>query len=145
MRKVGTALGPTINPGLLTVTERPRYGGYRRREEINAAVLALAKDRVPITAIVRRLDHSWQLVRQVIQGERQLISRTRRSSLDLLLPVLRSNVPRLLKLPLGGPVVCLRTPPTGQKSLLEALAEARTLVPVLCPEPTIRRIYEAES
>jgi hypothetical protein len=31
MRKVGTALGPTINPGLLTVTERPRYGGYRRR------------------------------------------------------------------------------------------------------------------
>lgn len=42
MRKIGTALGPTINPGLLTI-ERLRYGGYRRREEINAAVLALAK------------------------------------------------------------------------------------------------------
>jgi hypothetical protein len=114
MRKIGTALGPTINPGLLTVTERLRYGGYRRREEINAAVVALAKDGAPITASVRRLDHSRQLVRQVIQGQRQLISRTRRSSLDLLLPELRSNVPRLLKLPLSAPAVCLRTPPTGQ-------------------------------
>ena len=56
MRKIGTALGITINPGLLTVAELLRYGGYRRREEINAAVLALAKDGVPIKDIVRRLD-----------------------------------------------------------------------------------------
>jgi hypothetical protein len=44
MRKIGSALGPTINPGSLTVAERLRYGGYRRWEEVNAAVLALAKD-----------------------------------------------------------------------------------------------------
>jgi hypothetical protein len=60
IRKIGTALGPTI---------------------------ALAKDGVPIKEIVRRLDHSRQLVHQVTQGERQHISRTGRSSLDLLLPL----------------------------------------------------------
>jgi hypothetical protein len=114
MHKIRTAVGPTINPGLLTIAERLRYGGYRRRKEINAAVLALPKDGVPIKEIVRRLDHSRQVVRQAIQGEWQHISRTRRSSLDLLLPVLRSNVPRLLKLALSAPVVCLRTPPTGE-------------------------------
>jgi hypothetical protein len=114
MRQIGTALGPTINPGLLTVAERLRYGSYGRREEINAAVLALAKDGVPIKEIVRRLDHSRQVVHRVIQGKWQHISRTRRSLLDLLLPVLRSNVPRLLTLPVSALVVCLRTPPTGQ-------------------------------
>jgi hypothetical protein len=138
MMRTGIALGPTINPGLLTVAERLRYRGYRRREDINAAVLALAKDGVPIKEIVRRLDHSRQLVRQVIQGEWQHISRTRWCSLDLLLPVLRSNVPRLLKLPLSA-CRLFANASNWSKSLLEALAEARTIVPVLSPEPIIRR------
>jgi hypothetical protein len=104
MRKIESALGPTINPGLLGVAERLRYGSYRRREEVNAAVLALAKDPGPIKEIERRLDHRRQVVRQIIQGEWQDISRTRRSLLE----------PRLLTLPVSAPVVCLRTPPTGQ-------------------------------
>ncbi len=86
MRQIRTAIGTaTINPELLTAAERLQYEGYQRREEINAAILALAKD-VPIKEIVRRLGHSRQLVRRVIRGERQDIFRTRQSSLERHLP-----------------------------------------------------------
>jgi transposase len=45
MRQIRTAIGATtINPDLLTAAERLQYEGYQRREEVNAAVLALAKD-----------------------------------------------------------------------------------------------------
>ena len=87
MRQIRTAIGATtINPDLLTAAERLQYEGYQRREEINAAILALAKDGVPIKQIVRRLGHSRQLIRQVIRGERHDIFRTRQSSLDRHLP-----------------------------------------------------------
>jgi transposase len=87
MRPIRTAIGATtINPELLTAAERLQYEGYQRREEVNTAVLALAKDKVPIKEIVRRLGHSRQLVRRVIRGERQDIFRTRQSSLDRHLP-----------------------------------------------------------
>jgi transposase len=87
MRQIRTAIGATtINPELLTAAERLQYEGYLRREEINAAVLALAKDGVPIKQIVLRLGHSRKLVRQVIRGERQDVFRTRQSSLDGHLP-----------------------------------------------------------
>ena len=56
---IRAAIGATtINPELLTAAERLQYEGYRRREEVNAAILALAKDNVPINEIVRRLGHS---------------------------------------------------------------------------------------
>jgi transposase len=87
MRQIRTAIGATtINPELLTAAERLQYEGYQQREEVNTAVLALAKDKVPIKEIVRRLGHSRQLVRRVIRGERQDIFRTRQSSLDRHLP-----------------------------------------------------------
>jgi len=42
MRQIRLAIGATtINPDLLTAAERLQYEGYLRREEINAAVLAL--------------------------------------------------------------------------------------------------------
>jgi hypothetical protein len=69
MRHIRTAIGATtVNPELLTAAESLQYEGYQRREEINAAILTLAKDKVPIKEIVRRLGHSRQLVRRVIRG-----------------------------------------------------------------------------
>jgi transposase len=87
MRQIRAAIGATtINPELLTAAERLQYEGYQRREEVNAAILELAKNDVPIKGIVRRLGHSRQLVRRVIRGEREDIFRTRQSSLERHLP-----------------------------------------------------------
>jgi transposase len=87
MRQIRTAIGATtIDPRLLTAAERIQYEGYLRREETNAAILALAKDGVPIREIVRRIGHSRRLVRQVVRGERNDIFRVRQSSLELYLP-----------------------------------------------------------
>ena len=71
-RQIRTAIGATtINPDLLTAAKRLQYEGYQRREQVNVAILSLAKDKMPIKEIVRRLGHSRQLVRRVIRGERQ--------------------------------------------------------------------------
>jgi transposase len=87
MRQIRSAIGATtINPELLTSAERLQYEGYLRREETNAAILALSKDGVPIKEIVRRTGHSRKLVRQVIRGERNDVFRVRQSSLDAHLP-----------------------------------------------------------
>ena len=89
MRSIRSAIGATtINPDLLTCAERLQYEGYLRREETNAAITALAKDRVPIKQIVRRTGHSRKLVRQVIRGERTDIFRVRQSTIDAHLPFL---------------------------------------------------------
>jgi transposase len=89
MRNIRTVIGATtISPELLTCAERIQYEGYLHREETNAAVLALAKDGVPIKQIVRQTGHSRQLVRHVIRGERSDIFRARQSSLDGYLPLL---------------------------------------------------------
>ena len=43
MRQIRSAIGATtINPELLTSAERLQYEGYLRREETNAAILALS-------------------------------------------------------------------------------------------------------
>lgn len=87
MRQIRTAIGATtIDPGLLTAAERIQYEGYLRREETNAAILALAKEGVPIREIVRRLGYSRKLVRHVVRGERHDVFRVRQSSLDVHLP-----------------------------------------------------------
>jgi transposase len=87
MRQIRSAIGaPTINPDLLTAAERIQYQGYLRREEANAAILALSKDGLPIKQIVRLTGHSRQLVRRVIRGERNDVFRVRQSSLDPHLP-----------------------------------------------------------
>ena len=87
MRQIKTAIGTmTINPDLLTAAERIQYEGYLRREDANAAVFALAKDRVAIKQIVRRTGHSRGLVRQILRGQRGDVFRVRESSLESHLP-----------------------------------------------------------
>ena len=87
MRQIRSAIGATtIDPKLLTAAERIQYEGFLRREETNAAILALSKSGIPIKQIVRQTGHSRKLVRQVIRGERNDIFRTRESSLDVHLP-----------------------------------------------------------
>ena len=89
MRTIRTAVGATvINPELLTSAERLQYEGFLRREDTNTAILALAKDGVPIKQIVKRTGHSRKLVRQVIRGERTDVFRTRQSSIEVHLPLL---------------------------------------------------------
>ena len=87
MRQIRRSVGATtINPELLTAAERLQYEGYLRREETNAAVLALAKSGAAIKEIVRRTGHSRGLVRRILRGERGDVFRVRESSLENYLP-----------------------------------------------------------
>jgi transposase len=87
IRAIRAALGaPKIDPRLLTSAEKLQYEGYLRREEINAAILELAKARTPIKEIVRRTGHSRGLVRKVLRGQHSEVFQTRESSLDRFLP-----------------------------------------------------------
>ena len=89
MRSIRAAIGgATINPGLLTCAERLQYEGYLRREEMNAMIMRLSEDAVPIKEIARRTGHSRKLVRQVIRGGRTDVFRLRQTSLDVHLPIL---------------------------------------------------------
>jgi transposase len=55
MRAIRAAIGATVvDPELLTCAERLQYQGYLRREETNAAILALAKAGAPIKRIARQ-------------------------------------------------------------------------------------------
>ena len=75
MRQIRSAIGATtVNRELLTAAERLQYEGYLRREQTNAAILALAKDGVPLKQIARQTGHS--------RG----VFRVRQSSLELYLP-----------------------------------------------------------
>lgn len=86
-RQIRSAIGATtIDPKLLSAAERLQYEGYLRREETNAAILALSKSGTPIKQIVRQTGYSRKLVRQVIRGERHDVFRSRQSSLDQHLP-----------------------------------------------------------
>jgi transposase len=87
MRQIRGAIGATvINPALLTAAEKLQYDGYLRREETNAAVLALWQEGVPIKQIVRRTGHHRQTVRRIVRGERSDVFRPRQSSLEAHLP-----------------------------------------------------------
>jgi transposase len=87
MLQIRTVIGATtIDPKLLTAAERLQYAGYLRREETNAAILAVSKSGAPIKQIVRQTGYSRKLVRQVIRGDRHDVFRTRQSSLDQYLP-----------------------------------------------------------
>jgi transposase len=87
MRQIRSTIGATvINPELLTCAERLQYEGFLRREEVNAAIIALAKNSVPIKQIVKRTGYARQTVRRVLRGERTDIFRPRQSSLEAYLP-----------------------------------------------------------
>jgi hypothetical protein len=67
----GKALGANvIDPAHLSCAERRQHSGWLRREEENAAILALAKQGMAIKEIVRRTSKSRGLVRQVVRGGR---------------------------------------------------------------------------
>jgi transposase len=87
MRQVRAALGAaTVDPRLLTAAEKLQYDGYLRREDVNAAIMALHKAAKPIKEIVRCTGHSRGTVRRVLRGQRAEVFRTRESSLDAHLP-----------------------------------------------------------
>jgi transposase len=90
MRLIRNAIGATtIDRELLTSAERLQHDGYLRREEANAAIMAMAKDGVPIKQIVRQTGHSRKTVRQVIRGARADVFRSRMNSPRALSPFAR--------------------------------------------------------
>ena len=83
MRMIRKAFGAgVVDPALLTSAETRQYDGWVRREDENAAVLALAKAGVPIKEIVRRTGKSRGIVRQIVRGGRTDVFRSRMNSLD---------------------------------------------------------------
>ena len=78
----------TVDAERLTCAEKLQYEGYLRREETNAAILALAGQGIAIKEIVRRTSHSRKLVRQIIRGERTDVFRGRQNSIERYLPSL---------------------------------------------------------
>ena len=87
MRQIRAALDAvTVDPRLLTAAEKLQYEGYLRREDVNAAVLALHKAGKSIKEIVRCTGHSRGMVRRVLRGERAEVFRTRENSLEAHLP-----------------------------------------------------------
>ena len=87
MRQIRSAIGSaTINPALLTAAEKLQYEGYLRREETNAAILAMAKEGATIKQIVRSAGYSRGLARKVLRGQRSDVFRVRSSSLEAYLP-----------------------------------------------------------
>ncbi len=81
MRQIRNAIGAaTINPALFTAAEKLQYQGYLRREETNAAILAMAKEGATIKEIVRSAGYSRGLVRKVLRGLRSDIFRVRSCS-----------------------------------------------------------------
>lgn len=92
MRLIRNAIGATtIDRELLTSAERLQHDGYLRREEANAAIMAMAKDGVSIKQIVRQTGHSRKTVRQVIRGARADVFRSRMNSLEPYLLLLDSH------------------------------------------------------
>ncbi|HTZ68251.1 MAG TPA: ISL3 family transposase [Roseiarcus sp.] len=87
MRQIRAAIGANvIDPTLLTFAEKLQYDGYLRREETNAAIVALSEQGVAIKAIVRRTGYSRGLIRKILRGQRSDIFRVRKSSLEPYLP-----------------------------------------------------------
>ena len=87
MREVRAAIGAaTINPELLTAAEKLQYEGFLRREETNAAILAMSRESATIKRIVRRAGYSRGLVRNVLRGRKSDVFRVRSSSLEAYLP-----------------------------------------------------------
>ena len=83
MHAIRKAVGVgTVDPASLSAAERRQHSGWLLREAENASILALAAQGVAIKEIMRRMDKSRGLVRQVLRGARTDMFRSRMSSLD---------------------------------------------------------------
>jgi transposase len=83
MHAIRKAVGVgTVDPASLSAAERRQHSGWLLREAENASILALAAQGVAIKEIMRRVDKSRGLVRQVLRGARTDMFRGRMSSLD---------------------------------------------------------------
>lgn len=92
MPAVRKAVGSgVVDPAVLSCAERRQRSGWLRREEENAAILALARQGEAIKEIVRRTGKSRGLVRQVVRGSRTDIFRSRMSSIDPFLKQLDAD------------------------------------------------------
>ena len=87
MRQIRTTIGAAAtNPSLLTAAERLQYEGYLRREDTNAAIMALVKEGTSIKEIARKTGHSRNFVRRITRGQRTDVFRIRQNSLETYLP-----------------------------------------------------------
>lgn len=82
MKPLREALGiATVDLDLLTSVERRQLEGAKRRDEMNATVLALAETGVSLKEIGRCTGLSRGTVRRIVRGERHDVFRPRHSSL----------------------------------------------------------------
>jgi len=89
MKPLREALGVgAIDPDLLTSVEQRQLAGAKRRDELNASVLALAETGVSLKEIGRRAGLSRGTVRRIVRGERNDLFRPRQSSLARFEPLL---------------------------------------------------------
>jgi transposase len=87
MRQIRSVIGATtINPKLLTAAERIQYEGYLRREQANAAILALAKDGCRSSRLPARPDTAGAWFGKLFAANGPTLFRIRQSSLDPYLP-----------------------------------------------------------
>jgi transposase len=91
MHAIRKAVGVgTVDPASLSAAERRQHSGWLLREAENASILVLAAQGVAIKEIMRRVDKSRGLVRQVLRGARGDMFRSRMNSLDPFLPLLET-------------------------------------------------------
>ena len=92
MQAIRKALGGTaLDPAVLSCAERRQHSGWLRREQENAAILALANQGASIKEIVRQTGKSRGLIRQVVRGGRTDVFRSRTGSLDPFLKQLDAD------------------------------------------------------
>jgi transposase len=83
MRAIRSAVGAgVVDPTLLSCAERRQHAGWLRLQEENAAILALAGQRIAIKEIVRRTGKSRGIVRRVVRDGRADVFSGRMNSLD---------------------------------------------------------------
>jgi transposase len=124
MQAIRKAVGTdVVDPMVLSCAERRQHSGWLRREEENAAILALAKQGVAIKEIVRRTSRSRGLVRQVVRGGHTDVFRGRLCSLDPFLKQLDMDWTNGCR---NGAALCRRLTAAGFAGSLRVVSEWAT-------------------
>lgn len=72
----------SLDPEMLSKAERIQWDAAVIRESVNAKVLALATQGVPLKVMARTTGLSRQTIRKIVRGQRHDVFRTRQSALD---------------------------------------------------------------